>query len=162
MAEERRGTLRAIAAEIPKIAGAILGKRGFVEAQLVAQWPAIIGNALAESVSPEKLSFSRGERREGTLHLRVAPGVALEVQHREPVLVERINAFFGYRAVARLALRQGPPSRPFRPLPPPRRALKAEERQSLDRQLAAVSHPELKAALARLGEAVIGTEPKAR
>jgi len=162
VAEERRGRLRAIAAEIPKIAGAILGKRGFAEAQLVAQWPAIIGDALAESVSPEKLSFSRGERREGTLHLRVAPGVALEVQHREPVLVERINAFFGYRAVARLALRQGPPSRSFRPVPPPRRALKTEERQSLDRQLVAVRHPELKAALARLGEAVIGTEPKAR
>jgi hypothetical protein len=162
VAEERRGRLRAIAAEIPKIAGAILGKRGFAEAQLVAQWPAIIGDALAESVSPEKLSFSRGERREGTLHLRVAPGVALEVQHREPVLVERINAFFGYRAVARLALRQGPPSRSFRPVPPPRRALKTEERQSLERQLAAVDHPELRAALARLGEAVIGTEPKAR
>ena len=162
MAEERRGSLRAIAAEIPKIAGAVLGKRGFAEAQLVAQWPGIIGDALADSVSPEKLRFSRGERREGTLHLRVAPGVALEIQHHEPVLLERINAFFGYRAVARLALRQGPPSRAFRPAPPPRRALKAEERQSLDRQLAAVGHPELKAALARLGEAVIGTEPKAR
>jgi len=162
VAEERRGSLRAIAAEIPKIAGAVLGKRGFAEAQLVAQWPAIIGDALADSVSPEKLSFSRGERREGTLHLRVAPGVALEIQHREPVLVERINAFFGYRAVARLALRQGPPPRASRPAPPLRRALKAEERQSLDRQLADLGHPELKAALARLGEAVIGTPPKTR
>jgi hypothetical protein len=155
--------VRAIAAEIPKIAGAVLGKRGFAEAQLVAQWPAIIGDKMAEAVSPEKLSFpSRGERRDGTLHLRVAPGLALEVQHREPVLVERINAFFGYRAVARLALRQGPPASPPRPPPPARRALKSEERQSLDRRLAAVDHPDLKAALARLGEAVLATEPKPR
>ena len=157
MAEERRGRLRAIAAEVPKIAGAALGKHGFAEAQLVAQWPAIIGETLAEGVSPDKLSFPRGERREGTLHLRVAPGLALEVQHREPVLVERINAFFGYRAVARLALKQGPSARAAARLPPPRRPLKAEERQSLDQRLQGIDDAGLKAALHRLGEAVIGT-----
>jgi hypothetical protein len=160
--EVRRGSLRAIAAEVPKIASAVLGKRGFAEAQLVAQWPAIIGEALAAGVSPEKLSFGRGERRDGTLHLKVAPALALEVQHREPVLVERINAFFGYRAVARLALKQGPPLGMAKPAPPRRRPLVGDERRSLDRQLAAVDHPDLKAALARLGEAVIATERKKR
>ena len=158
MAEERRGRLRAIAAEVPKIAGAALGKRGFAEAQLVAQWPAIIGESLAAGVSPDRLSFPRGERRDGTLHLRVAPGLALEVQHREPVLVERINAFFGYRAVARLALKQGPPARDAAPAPPHRRPLKAEERQSLDQRLQGIEDAGLKAALQRLGEAVIGTD----
>lgn len=157
MAEERRGRLRAIAAEVPKIAGAALGKRGFAEAQLVAQWPAIIGESLAAGVSPDRLSFPRGERRDGTLHLRVAPGLALEVQHREPVLIERINAFFGYRAVARLALTQGPPAQPAPP-PPRRRPLKAEERQSLDQRLQAIEDAGLKAALQRLGEAVIGSD----
>jgi hypothetical protein len=154
--EERRGSLRAIAAEVPKIAGAVLGKRGFGEAQLVAQWPAIIGETLAEGVSPDKLSFPRGERRDGTLHLRVAPGLALEVQHREPVLIERINAFFGYRAVARLALKQGPP--PAVEAPPPRpRPLAADERRLLEQRLAAIDEGELKAALRRLGEAVLGS-----
>jgi hypothetical protein len=157
VAEERRGSLRAIAAEVPKIAGAVLGKRGFGEAQLVAQWPAIIGESLAEGVSPEKLSFARGERRDGTLHLRVAPGLALEVQHREPVLIERINAFFGYRAVARLALKQGPAARPGPPPAARPRPLKSEERQLLDERLAAIDEGELKAALRRLGEAVLGS-----
>ncbi len=156
VSEERRGRLRAIAAEVPRIAGAVLGKRGFGEAQLVAQWPAIIGESLAVGVSPEKLSFPRGERKDGTLHLRVAPGLGLEVQHREPVLVERINAFFGYRAVARLALKQGPaPAAAPAPVRP--RPLKAEERQLLDQRLAAIEDGELKAALQRLGAAVIGT-----
>jgi len=160
VAEERRGGMRAIAANVPKIAGAVLGKRGFAEAQLVAQWPAIIGEALAAGVSPDKLSFSRGERRDGTLHLRVASGLALEVQHREPVLIERINAFFGYRAVARLALKQGPPAHPAERPPPRRRPLKGEERQLLDQRLTAISDPELKSALQRLGEAVIATEKR--
>jgi hypothetical protein len=162
MAEERRGRLRALAAEVPKIAGAALGKRGFAEAQLVAQWPAIIGESLAEGVSPDRLSFPRGERRDGVLHLRVAPGLALEVQHREPVLVERINAFFGYRAVARLALKQGPPAHAAAPQQPQRRALKAEERQSLDQRLQGIEDAGLRAALERLGEAVIGTDPPKR
>jgi hypothetical protein len=155
--EERRGRVRAIAAEVPRIAGAVLGKRGFGEAQLVAQWPAIIGESLAEGVSPDRLSFPRGERREGTLHLRVAPGLALEVQHREPVLIERINAFFGYRAVARLALKQGPPSTATTPPPARPRPLKTEERQLLDERLGAIDEGELKAALRRLGEAVLGS-----
>lgn len=156
MEQERRGRLRAIAAEVPKIAGAVLGKRGFAEAQLVAQWPAIIGDSLAAGVIPEKLSFPRGERRDGTLHLRVAPGLGLEVQHREPVLIERINAFFGYRAVARLALKQGPPAAAA-PAAPPKRKLEAAERQLLARDLAAIDDDALKTALQRLGEAVIGS-----
>jgi hypothetical protein len=158
--ERRRGSLRAIAAEVPKIAGPVLGKRGFAEAQLVAQWPAIIGEELARGASPEKLSFTRGERREGTLHLRVAPALALEIQHREPVLIERINAFFGYRAVARLALKQGPPSRPADRRPPQLRALNEEERRQLDGRLTDVEDPGLRAALQRLGEAVIGSKRK--
>ena len=156
----RRGSLRAIAAEVPRIAGPVLGKRGFAEAQLVAQWPAIIGEELAQGVSPDKLSFSRGERKDGTLHLRVAPGLGPEIQHREPVLIERINAFFGYRAVVRLALKQGPPSQPGTPPPPRPRTLRGEERQQLDRDLTAIADPELRAALQRLGEAVIGTSKK--
>ena len=157
VAEERRGRLRAIAAEVPGIAGPVLGKRGFAEAQLVAQWPAIIGEDIARGVSPDKLSFTRGERRDGTLHLRVAPGFGPEIQHREPVLLERINAFFGYRAVARLALKQGPPAWPAEPPPPRPRPLKGEERQHLERSVADIGDDELRAALQRLGEAVIGS-----
>jgi hypothetical protein len=156
VAEERRGRLRALAAEVPRIAGAVLGKHGFAEAQLVAQWPAIIGADIARSASPEKLTFGRGERANGTLHLRVAPAAALEIQHREPVLLERINAFFGYRAVARLALRQAPPVSSRRQMPPPARPLDAGERGWLEGRVAEVEDPELRAALKRLGEAVVG------
>jgi hypothetical protein len=145
---------------VPKIAGPVLGKRGFAEAQLIAQWPAIIGEEIARGVSPEKLSFARGERRDGTLHLRVAPGLGLEVQHREPVLIERINAFFGYRAVARLALKQGPVARNAAPAPPRPRALDRAERHALDQRLADIEDPGLREALQRLGAAVIGTGGK--
>jgi len=155
--QQRRGSLRAIGAEVARVAGPVLGKRGFGEAHLIAQWDSVMGEDLAAQISPDRLSFARGERREGTLHLRVAPGFALEAQHREPLLIERINAFFGYRAVARIRLIQGPPARPAAPKPPKPRALVASEQQELDRKLADIEDPGLREALRALGAAVIGS-----
>ncbi len=156
--ERRRGGLRAIAAEIPRIAGAALGKRGFGEAQLVTQWEAVIGPDLAQKLSPERLNFPRGERRNGTLRLRVASAFATEAQHLEPVLIERINAFFGYGAVARLTLVQGP-SLNAAPAAPTQRPLTAAEEREIDARVAGVADPELRAALQRLGTAVTGSRP---
>jgi hypothetical protein len=153
---KRHGGMRARAATLPRVASPVLGKRGFSEAQLIAQWPAVIGEALARHMAPERISFARGGRRDGTLRLRVEPGFALEAQHREPQLLERINAFFGYRAVARLALVQGPLPRGHAPRPMPR-ALGENERQALDRRLADIEDPGLRDALRRLGEAVMGS-----
>jgi hypothetical protein len=145
--------LRAIAAEIPRIAGAALGKRGFGEAQLVTQWDAVIGAELAAKLAPERLSFPRGERKNGTLRLRVASAFATEAQHLEPVLIERINAFFGYGAVARLVLVQGPALH-APPATPPPRPLSAAEQRAIDVGVAGIRDPELRGALARLGTAV--------
>ena len=154
--EERRGFMRAIAADVARIAAPALGKRGLAEGQLVARWADVIGAELASGTSPERLSFARGDRREGTLQLRVAPGLALELQHREPQLIERINGFFGYRAVARLRFVQAPPASPRRPRPPVARPLGASDAAALDRSLGGIEDPALKEALRRLGQGVIG------
>lgn len=154
--QERRGSLRAIATEVPRVAATALGKRGFGEAQLVTQWDAVMGAELAGKLTPDRLSFSRGERSEGTLRLRVASAFAVEAQHLEPVIIERINGFFGYRAVARIILVQGPPQQATERAPLPR-PLSAVEQDALDRRLAAMPDSELRQALRRLGAAVIGS-----
>jgi len=89
------------------------------------------------------------------LRLRVAGTLAPDLQHRAPLLIERINLYFGRAAISRLVLIQAPlplPLPPTRaaPLPP----LSVDEAQSLDRQLDAVADPELRAALARLGRLI--------
>jgi len=152
--ERKRGHMRAIAAELPGITAPVLGRHGFAEAQLVTQWASIIGPELAAMAWPEKLSFPRGERREGTLRLRVAAGCAPEIQHRAPLLIERINAFFGYRAIVHLRLIQAPLAARHTPPHPPR-ALNPEERAGIDRRVATVADPDLRAALQRLGEAIL-------
>jgi hypothetical protein len=74
----------------------------------------------------------------------------------EPVLIERINAFFGYGAVARLAFTQGPPVTAAA-APAPLRQLSAEEQRAIEARVAGVADPDLRAALARLGSAVAGS-----
>jgi hypothetical protein len=154
---KRRGRFRAIGAELPKLARPVLGKRGLGEAQLLMHWEAIVGPELAEEARPERLSFHKGERAHGTLRLHVAPGAALELQHQAPVIVERINVFLGYPAVARLAFVQGQPIS-VRPRRPPPRPLRPDEQEALAKRVEAVDDEALRTALERLGAAVIRAE----
>jgi hypothetical protein len=158
MTEARRGRLQMVGAVLPRIAGKTLGKRGFGEAQLVQHWTEIVGERLAKDASPLKLSFPRGGRRDGTLKLRVTPGIALEIQHDEPLLLERINGFFGYRVITRISLQQtGPaPSHETRP----RRLLTAAETEELERRVGAIDDSALRASLKRLGAAILATRRK--
>lgn len=102
-----RHGLRALGALATKSAAPALRKRGFGQAEIITRWEEIVTPALARETSPEKLSFPRGARMGGTLTIRAPAPLALELQHLEPVLLERINTFFGYRAVDRIALLHG-------------------------------------------------------
>ena len=153
---ERRGYLRAVGQELPRVAGRILGKQGLGEAQLVSEWAAVVGPELAATTLPVKLSFPAGGRRNGTLKLRVTSTAALAVQHREPQILERINGFFGYGAVARLVLVQGPLPRRPEPAPPMPRPLTPAEAAGLAERLDQLPDSPIKSALHRLGAAILG------
>jgi hypothetical protein len=91
------------------------------------------------------------------LTVHVGGASALELQHGEAQVVERINDFFGYPAVARLRLIQAPPVRPVKPPAPwPVRPLGAEELAALAGTVEAVRDRALRNALARLGQTVTG------
>jgi hypothetical protein len=114
----------------------------------------VVGDELAGETLPIKLSFPAGGRKNGVLKLRVSSAAALSVQHREPQILERINGFFGYGAVARLALVQGPLlDRARAPQAP--RSLTSAEAAALAGQVSQVSDPGLKSALERLGAAIL-------
>ena len=153
--ERRRGWMRPVGRELPRVAGRVLGKRGLGEAQLLAEWSAVVGDELAAATLPIKLSFPAGGRKNGVLKLRVTSAAALAVQHREPQILERINGFFGYGAVARLALVQGPLPETVRTGPPARRPLTTAESLTLADRVSQVSDPGLKSALERLGAAIL-------
>jgi len=151
--------MKSIATSVAKVAAPVLGRRGLAEAEMILGWAAVVGEDLARDTLPIKLSFGKGERIEGTLHLKVVSAAAPEVRHREQQIVERINGFFGYRAVAQLKLTQGPlPNAPI-PGPKPPRPLAKSETEALAQRLAGIEDPELKAALERWGQAVLGDQP---
>ncbi|HXE17114.1 MAG TPA: DciA family protein [Stellaceae bacterium] len=158
MSDERRGRVRTVGTILPRVSAKVLGKRGLGEAQLAQHWAEIVGERLASATSPERLSFPRGERSEGTLRLRVTPGIALEVQHSEPALLERINGFFGYRALGRLVLSQN--WVPRQPARLPARPLKPEENEALERRVASVGDESLRRSLKRFGAAILTAKRK--
>lgn len=123
----RSGAL-AVGAFVPGIARTAFEAHGFPTASILSDWPEIIGPEFAPITMPEKLVWPRGaepapgdtsgrntrsaHRRAGaTLVVRVEGPRALEVQHMDPQLLERVNVYFGYGAVSELRLVQGPVSR---------------------------------------------------
>ncbi|HXP95418.1 MAG TPA: DciA family protein [Telmatospirillum sp.] len=152
--EEKRGSSgpRAIAEMTARLTRRSLGKRGFTESALIAEWPAVVGSLLGTMTLPLRIAFARGERSGGTLHIRVSSGaMATQLQHQEPLIVQRINGYFGYGAIARLAIVQGPVApRPVkRPPPPPE--LTTQQEDQLTERLSGIDDPELKSVLAALG-----------
>ena len=95
--------------------------RGFAITSLLSEWPAVVGEELASFTAPEKVVWPRrsedGEaaspqsawRTDGAiLVLKVDGPRAIEVQHRAEQILERVNIYFGYRAVAQLRFLQAP------------------------------------------------------
>ena len=103
----RGGPARPVADLVPQIGRAAFRRFGFVQSSVVTRWPEIVGPRHAQVCSPESIRFPPGEKRDGILQLVVVPAHAPLIQHVIPEIVERVNRFFGYKAVARVKLRQG-------------------------------------------------------
>lgn len=139
-----------------EITKAAFARYGFAQADVVANWDAIVGSDLAAVSAPERIRWPRGageeaQRQGGTLVIRAAPGRALELQYEASRIISRINSFFGYGAVAQLkvmqavALGNGPRKPPALP-----------EKPVCEQELGTVEDPTLRAALERLGRGVAG------
>ena len=133
---------------VAQIAAAVVGKKHPDLAGLMRAWPEIVGPDWAGRASPVGWlrRHGRAENSPITLELAVPQGESLLVQHETPVLLSRINAYFGFKAVTALKLKildeDLPRSRArvTRELPP----LPVE----------GIDNPELAASLGRLGAAI--------
>ncbi|MFG1372080.1 DciA family protein [Xanthobacter oligotrophicus] len=131
----------------------LCGKAGFSVVEVVTHWDEIVGPDLAPRCMPVRLQWPKEDGAAATLMVRVEGAYAIELQYAAGVVVERINAYFGWRCVGRLALRQGPvPQRHARqPLPPkPEPSTVATVRG----EIGAFEDEALASSLARLGALV--------
>ncbi|WP_431848247.1 DUF721 domain-containing protein [Allosphingosinicella sp.] len=106
-APQRSLRARSVSDLLPDVGRAAFRRFGFVQSSIVSRWREIVGERYAGVSSPESIRFPPGKRSEGVLTLVVEGAHAPTMQHVAPVIVERVNRFFGYQAVARLAFRQG-------------------------------------------------------
>jgi hypothetical protein len=131
-------------------------KQGFAARELVTRWSEIAGPEISAHSEPLKIQWPRaveGQPQEpATLVLRVEGPAALEIQHASDVILQRVNRFFGWSAVGRLALRQAPLSRRGRP--EPSHAPDPDSVAKVAETLTSVEDEELRAALARLGASI--------
>ncbi len=140
---------------VGKIVGETFTRQGFASAELVTRWNDIVGAEIASSSEPIKIQWARpadGEEPEpGTLVLRVEGPAAIEIQHLGNIICERVNGFLGWRAVARLALRQAPLRRA---VSKSSRTVDAAAATRIAETLSDIDDDGLKDALARLGASI--------
>jgi hypothetical protein len=85
----------------------LAARHGFAESEVLIRWREIAGEALAALCHPVKVAYGRGAALGATLMVRAEGPAALEVEHRAPQIIERINAHYGYRAISRITITQG-------------------------------------------------------
>jgi hypothetical protein len=148
----------------PKPLAALVGRcvanafkrQGFTSCELVTHWEDIVGAEIAAHAEPIRMQWTRAadpdESPPATLVLRVEGPAAIEIQHQSAVIVERVNRYFGWQALAGIALRQAPLAR--RRTKPKRRAIDQELADAIASQMTGIADDGLRAALGRLGAAI--------
>ena len=157
---------RAVGAYVARTLDPVARARGFATTTLLSEWASIVGADLAQFTAPDKVAWPR--RQEGdapttsrrtpgaTLVLRVDGPRAIEVQHRADQILERVNTYFGYRAVAALRIVQAPVTRQS----PRSHTGSLEIDETSLKQTAKIEKDGLKQALSRLGSAIRGQKPR--
>jgi hypothetical protein len=133
-----------------------LKAQGFASTEIIARWADIVGAEIAAHSEPMKINWPRSIGEDApepaTLVLRVEGPAAVEIQHLSAVLLERVNRFFGWQAIGRIALRQAPLHRREPPNPPP--PLDPEVAARITESLPTIEDEDLRQALGRLGAAI--------
>ncbi|MCK7610776.1 DUF721 domain-containing protein [Roseibium sediminicola] len=138
-------------------------KRGFASVDIIASWADIVGERYGTRVQPERLIWPRRPDRTdpetppepATLVVHTDGATALMLSHDNAQVIERINTFYGWRAIGRIKILQQPvqvkrpaPKRDLRPLT-------QSEEQRLEQNLEGVENDRLRQALKKLGAQVI-------
>ena len=121
----RQGRARSAGELVGTVGGAAFRRFGFIQSSIVSRWGEIVGVRYSKVSSPESIKFPAGHKAGGVLTLLVEGAHAPLIQHLTPMIVERVNRFFGYAAINRIVFRQGKlptatprPERPqLRPVP---------------------------------------------
>lgn len=139
----KMGGPRVLGALVPIVTRPAFRRRAPAAAQVLADWPNLIGPALAAATEPRKLTG-------GTLLIACSGAMALELQHLAPQLMARINGQLGKTVVERIRFVQEAPQ-----APPPSRPPRPPAEQAARAAVAGLPDGPLRDALESLGQQVL-------
>lgn len=160
-AEHRLNDLTGVAKTVRPLAKQLLGKNGFMLIELMSSWEEIAGESLSRYVLPQKISFTKDDRTDGTIFLMVFGGAfAMEVENKKKQILQKINTFFGYEALSKIKIIQNNNPQNFlinkNVSDKPKKNLVSEKEETyIDELIKDVDDETLRSKLANLGRAVL-------
>ena len=82
-----------------------LSKLGSIQNHIFFNWAHIAGQ-YADITIPHKIKFGRKKNIDGQITIKVQNGFGLEVQYAIPLLLDQINARFGFKAISKIKIIQ--------------------------------------------------------
>jgi len=130
----------------------ICQQNGFIQARILLEWDYIVTPQFAQWCIPLKVTFPFNQRNNGYLLVKATSSMATEIAYQEPQILNRINQYFGYQAINKIKVFQGPISKKSAPLQqPPLPPLDKAQSDFLEEQVNTVHDEKLRSALLSLG-----------
>ena len=138
-------------------------KFGKIEFLILSKWTLIVGSFFADHSEPDKISRITEEFNEfdepiykNFLHVRVSPAAAVEFQHYKDTIIEKINSYFGYKAISDLRLQQNfvPKKKIKNNINLYDQDLSEEEKVSIKSQINNIKDKELEKSIVNLGASI--------
>ena len=82
-----------------------LSRFGSIQNHIFLNWAHIAGQ-YADITIPYKIKFDRKKNIDGQITIKVQNGFGLEVQYAIPLLLDQINARFGFKAISKIKIIQ--------------------------------------------------------
>ncbi|MEZ0167690.1 DUF721 domain-containing protein [Microvirga sp. TS319] len=141
-----------------------LAAQGFATSDIIMAWADIVGERLAAFTQPLKIEWKRkaphadpeARPEPATLVVRVESAFALELQHMAPMVIDRVNTYYGWRCIGKIVLKQGPVRR-LAPKKPPAPPISPADRAKVASAVGGIEEDRLKEALDRLGQAIVSS-----
>ncbi len=148
--------LAPMTAELRTIAAPILGKRGFTTCEIIESWSDILGAELSMGVLPEKIVFEKNNRTNGILYVKTAGGAfAMLFDYQQARVIEKINTFFGYPAIAHIKIRQGHLNLPQAKPEKPKKLIPKSQLEALQKKVSLIEDESLRETTYNIGLALL-------
>lgn len=158
----KRQGINRISATTKVLLKPLMDRYGKAYVQILLDWPDIIGKRFADISSFVHLKFPQGKKTEGILQLRCISAAIPLLQAQSPQIIDRLNRYFGYKAIAQIRFQAGLVVKKKAVNPVHQIVLSNEKQTEIKSITSTVANDALREALERLGAGIFKEEEATR